>query len=254
MIVILSPAKTLDFEKKSNFSKYSIPTFLEESTYLITELRKKNKQELSDLMSISSKLSALNLKRYHNWNPDFNLSNSKQSILCFKGGVYVGLDVDSFSEEDVLYSQDYLKIISGLHGVLNPLDLIQPYRLEMGTKLSNKKGASLYNFWGEKITDYLNESLEKSNSSFLLNLASNEYFSSVIPKKIRANVIDVKFLDNKNGVYKVISFFAKKARGAMAGFVMKNKIQHLSDLKNFSELGYTFDASNSDMNSLVFIR
>ena len=254
MIVILSPAKTLDFEKTSNFSKHTIPTFLEESTYLISELKKKNEQELSDLMSISSKLSTLNSKRYHSWNSDFNSSNAKQSIFCFKGGVYVGLDVDSFSEEDVLYSQDYLKIISGLHGVLNPLDLIKPYRLEMGTKLSNKKGSSLYDFWGEKITNYLNESLEKSNSSFLLNLASNEYFSSIIPKNIKADVIDVKFLDNKNGVYKVISFFAKKARGAMAGFVMKNKIQDLDDLKNFSGLGYAFDKSNSDTNSLVFIR
>ena len=254
MIVILSPAKTLDFEKKSIFSKHSIPKFLKESTYLISELKKLNEEQLSDLMSISAKLSALNLKRYHSWNSDFDLSNAKQSIFCFKGGVYVGLDVESFSEEDVLYSQDYLKIISGLHGILNPLDLIQPYRLEMGTKLHNKKGVNLYDFWGEKIANYLNESLEKSNSRFLLNLASNEYYVSIMPKKIKRNVIDVKFLDNKNGAYKIISFFAKKARGAMAGFVMKNKIQDLDDLKNFSGLGYAFDKSNSDTNSLVFIR
>ena len=138
MITILSPAKTLDFETKSNFSQHSLPTFLQESTYLISELKKKNEEELSKLMSISSKLSILNLKRYHSWDSDFSLSNSKQAIFCFKGGVYVGLDIDSFSEEEVLYCQDYLKIISGLHGVLNPLDLILPYRLEMGIKLHNK--------------------------------------------------------------------------------------------------------------------
>ena len=165
MIVILSPAKTLDFETHYNFSQYTIPTFLEESTYLISELQKKNEAELSKLMGISSSLSTLNLKRYHNWTPDFSLSNSKQSIFFFLFGVYVGLNVDSFSEEDLVYSQGYLKIISGLHGVLNPLDLIQPYRLEMGTKLNNKKGKTLYKFWGEKITDYLNESLEKSNAN-----------------------------------------------------------------------------------------
>ena len=157
MIVILSPAKTLDFETNCNITQYTIPTFLEESNYLINELRRYDVEELSELMGISAKLSELNLKRYQNWNINFSSSNSKQSIFCFKGGVYVGLDIDSFSEKDLLYSQDYLKIISGLHGVLNPFDLIKPYRLEMGTKLNNKKGKNLYKFWGDKITDLLNQ-------------------------------------------------------------------------------------------------
>ena len=254
MIVILSPAKTLDFKINCNTTKYTTPKFLEESNYLINELRKNDVKELSELMGISSKLSELNLKRYQNWNIDFSLSNSKQSIFCFKGGVYIGLDVASFSEQDLLYAQDYLKIISGLHGVLNPFDLIKPYRLEMGTKLKNKKGKNLYKFWGEKITNYLNEHLEKSNSSILLNLASNEYFLSVVSEKIKANVVDVKFLDNKNGNYKTISFFAKKARGAMTSFIMKNKLQDVNSLKDFSGLDYSFDKSRSDEKLLVFIR
>lgn len=254
MIAILSPAKTLDFETKYSFTDYSCPEFLKESECLIEELRKMTIPELSSLMNISTSLSELNFNRYQSWNIDFSLSNARQSIFCFKGGVYVGLDVDSFSDDDLSYSQNCLRILSGLHGVLKPLDIIKAYRLEMGTSLTNKNGKNLYEFWGEKITNSLNESLQKSNSNYLLNLASNEYFSSVKSKKISVPIIDVKFLDQKNDNYKVISFFAKKARGSMASFVIKNKIKNIDELKNFSGLGYEFDISRSNSQSLVFIR
>lgn len=254
MIIILSPAKTLDFEKKYNCSDYTVPSFLNESEYLISELKNKSETALSKLMGISSKLSALNSSRYKSWSVDFNKSNSRQSIFCFKGGVYVGLDVDSFSKKNLLYSQNYLKIISGLHGVLNPFDLIQPYRLEMGTKLKTKQGSNLYEFWGSKITNYLNKNLESTNSKFLLNLASNEYSSSVNFKRINASILNIKFLDKKNEKYKLISFFAKKARGAMASFVIKNEIKNINQLKEFTGLGYSFDSSQSTNDLLTFIR
>ncbi len=254
MISLLSPAKTLDFKTNYNFSTSTIPDFLKESEELISELRKINCKDISQIMTLSQKLSELNFNRYQSWNTDFNSSNARQSILCFKGGVYKGLDVDSFSNDDLLYSQNFLRILSGLHGVLKPLDLIKPYRLEMGTKLKTKKGKNLYEFWDEKITNSLNQTLKESDSKFLLNLASNEYFSSINHNKIIRKIINIKFLDEKNGVYKIISFFAKKARGAMAGFVLKNKIKTINDLKNFNELGYVFDNSRSTDYSLTFIR
>ena len=254
MIALLSPAKTLDFNTDNQCSNYTIPEFMSDSEYLIEELKKYNSTDLSRLMTISSSLSNLNIKRYNDWDKNFNLYNSKQSILCFKGGVYVGLDADSFSDKDLAYSQNYLRILSGLHGILKPLDLISPYRLEMGTKLKTKKGKNLYEFWGDKLTQSLNHSLEETNSSFIINLASQEYFSSLISNQLNAVIIDVKFLDQKNGVHKIISFFAKKARGAMASFLIKNQIKSINDLKCFQGLGYSFDPSRSSENGLVFIR
>ena len=254
MLTILSPAKTLDFESDNHFPQYTHPEFIKDSAYLVNELKQMRSEDISRLMNISSSLSELNTKRYKSWNIDFNNSNARQSILCFKGGVYIGLDVESFSEVDLLHSQNTLRILSGLHGLLKPLDLIKPYRLEMGTSLKNKKGKNLYDFWGNKITDSLNSSLEKSNSNFLLNLASNEYFKSINYKKIKVPILNVKFLDKKKDTYKIISFFAKKARGAMAAFVIKNKIRNKNDLKDFSSLGYMFDASRSEKELLVFTR
>tara|TARA_B100000902_G_scaffold398913_1_gene467488 strand:- start:1630 stop:2394 length:765 start_codon:yes stop_codon:yes gene_type:complete len=254
MIVILSPAKTLDFDNQYDFEEYTISDFLDDSKLLINELKKISSKDLSKLMKLSSKLSDLNFERYINWNENFSLSNSCQAIFCFKGGVYIGLNVKEFSKNDLVYSQDYLRILSGLHGVLKPFDLIQPYRLEMGTRLTTHRGNNLYEFWGDKISYSLNESLKKNDSDYLLNLASNEYFSSVNINKIDAEIIDVKFLDKKGGEYKIISFFAKKARGSMASFVVKNKVKKIDDLKNFSNLGYEFDQSKSNDNTLVFIR
>ena len=254
MIAILSPAKTLDFENKSNTLPFSIPDFQEDSQLLINHLKKISIDELCNLMSLSDSLSRLNFERYQKWNIDFNLSNSKQAILCFKGGVYIGLDVDKFSNTDLDYSQKSIRILSGLHGVLKPFDLIQPYRLEMGTKLVNKRGKNLYQFWNDKITDSLNNCLKKYDATCLLNLASNEYFSAIDPQKLNKKIIDVKFLDQKNGVYKTISFFAKKARGSMASFLVKNQIKNIEELKDFSGMGYSFDSIQSSEKKLVFIR
>ncbi|MAQ31702.1 MAG: hypothetical protein CMD26_03095 [Flavobacteriales bacterium] len=253
MLAILSPAKTLDFSK-NKYLDHTIPEFMPESQELINELKMNSVEDLSTLMKLSTSLSTLNVERYNNWNNNFDLSNSKQSILCFKGGVYVGLDVESFSGEELLYSQDYLRILSGLHGILKPLDLIQPYRLEMGTKLKTKKGKNLYEFWGDKITSSLNNTLLSSNSSVLVNLASNEYFSSLNYDKINADILDIKFLDKKNGSYKIVSFFAKKARGSMASFILKNRVKDINYLKEFKGLGYSFDQSRSEKKSLVFTR
>jgi len=254
MIAILSPAKTLDFETTNSFKEFTIPGFIEDSKELISQLKKIRVNELSTLMGLSHSLSELNVKRYQNWSSDFNLSNSRQAIFCFKGGVYQGLDVNTFSDDDLFYSQKYLRIISGLHGILKPFDLIRPYRLEMGTKLINKRGKNLYEFWDEKITDYLNNILASNNANYLLNLASNEYFKSVKSKQICKKIIDVKFFDKKNDVYKIISFFAKKARGSMAAYVIKNKVKDLDQLKNFSGLGYSYDETQSNLQSLVFTR
>jgi len=254
MITILSPAKTLDFTTDHNCSHYSIPHFMSDSKYLVNELKEYDSESLSNLMSLSASLSNLNFQRYQDWKTNFDSSNARQSILCFKGGVYVGLNVESFLENDLLYAQNHLRILSGLHGILKPLDLIMPYRLEMGTKLKNKHGKNLYEFWGDKLTNFLNQSLEESGSKFLLNLASNEYFYSLSSKKILSNIIDVKFLDQKNGIYKTISFFAKKARGAMAAFVIKNQIKNVNNLKDFSDLGYVFSQDKSEENTLVFTR
>ena len=189
MIAILSPAKTLDFETKYQFSDFTIPSFIEDSKELIDQLKNYSVDELSNLMSLSSSLSDLNFKRYQNWTSNFNLDNARQAILCFKGGVYQGLDVGTFSSDDLLYSQKCLRILSGLHGVLKPLDLIQPYRLEMGTKLNNKRGKNLYEFWDEKITDSLNNCLTKNNAAYLLNLSSNEYFLSIQTKRINKRIL-----------------------------------------------------------------
>ena len=254
MIAILSPAKTLDFTTKYSLVKYTHPEFLKDTELLIHELKKMNSIELASLMNISSQLSELNFKRYLDWSFKVDLSNARQSILCFKGGVYKGLDVDSFSSEDLSYSQTSIRILSGLYGLLKPFDLIQPYRLEMGTKLPTLRGNNLYDFWDTKISTVLNKCLDKYDAKFILNLASNEYFSVIKTKKINRKIIDVKFLDKKNDDYKIISFFAKKARGAMAAFVVKNKIKLLNDLKDFTSLGYSFNKERSSDDTLVFLR
>ncbi len=254
MIAILSPAKTLDFDTPCIIKNYTRPNLIDDSQILINELKKLNSDNLSKLMKISSKLGSLNYERYKNWTKEFTLNNSKQSIFCFRGGVYKGLDVDSLSDKDLMYSQDSIRILSGLHGILRPFDLIMPYRLEMGTKLKNSRGKNLYDFWGDSVTNLLNKSLEENNSDFLLNLASNEYFSVLNPKKIKTTLINVKFLDKKKNDYKIISFFAKKARGTMAAFLIKNKVKDIDKLKDFSGMGYSYEPKRSSSDTLTFIR
>jgi len=254
MITILSPAKTLDFSSEINCPNFSHPTFIDEANYLVSNLKNKTIPDLVNLMSISSSIAEVNYNRYNNWSIDVNELNARQSIFCFKGGVYLGLDVNHFSVQDLNYAQNYLRIISGLYGVLRPLDLIQPYRLEMGTRLNTERGNNLYQFWGDKITLELNKLLLNNQSQYLLNLSSNEYFKSILIKKFDGSIINVKFLDKKNGSYKVISFFAKKARGSMAAFIMQNRIKEINELKEFNGLGYSFSAEMSDQNNLTFVR
>ncbi|MDF1819622.1 MAG: peroxide stress protein YaaA [Immundisolibacteraceae bacterium] len=252
MIIVLSPAKSLDFETPAEHLPTSQPDFVDQSTALIAQLRKLGSGEIAGLMSISEKLADLNYQRYQSWEPRFTVDNSKQALLAFTGDVYQGLDATSFTEEDLQFSQQHLRILSGLYGLLKPLDLIQPYRLEMGTRFENSEGRNLYEFWGNQLTDELNRLLK--TEKVLVNLASNEYFKAVKASQVVGEIITPQFKDLKNGKYKIISFFAKRARGAMARFVIENRLQHPEQLKQFDRQGYRFDAEQSQGNDWVFSR
>ncbi len=254
MLMVISPAKTLDYTSPLATEDFTQPRFLDQSSQLIEILRQLSPNELADLMKLSDKLAGLNVARFTEWQPDFNLDNARQAILAFKGDVYTGLDAESLSAEDFQYAQQHLRILSGLYGVLRPLDLMQPYRLEMGTKLDNAAGRNLYEFWGEQITESLNQCLVEHNTDVLLNLASNEYFKAVKPKQLKATLINVDFKDLKNGQYKIISFYAKKARGMMARYVIEHKIDSVAALRNFNTQGYYYSAEQSKPEHLVFLR
>jgi len=254
MISIVSPAKSLNFDDSCSVKMYSQCSFLKDSQLLVNDLKKYSPKQISDLMKVSDKIGLLNADRYKNWSLPFNEGNSKQAVFAFQGDVYQGLEIDSFSEDDLIYAQDYFRILSGLYGLLKPLDLIQPYRLEMGTSFKNKRGKNLYDFWNTRITELLNKELELSKSQYLLNLASNEYYKVIQPNGLNATVITPIFKDFKNGQYKIISFFAKRARGMMASFHLKNKINNPEDLKSFNMAGYTFNDDMSIDNQLVFTR
>ena len=254
MISVVSPAKSLNFDDSSSVKIFSQCSFLKKSQLLVNDLKKYSPKQISDLMKISDKLAVLNADRYNNWSLPFNERNAKQAAFAFKGDVYIGLEIDSFSKDDLNYAQDHFRILSGLYGLLKPLDLIQAYRLEMGTSFQNKRGKNLYEFWNSSITKHLNKELELSKSQYLLNLASNEYYKVIHPKTLNATVITPVFKDWKNGRYKIISFFAKKARGMMAAYQLKNKIKNPEDLKGFDTAGYTFNDDMSQGNQLVFTR
>jgi len=254
MLILISPAKSLDFETENSNKTFSESSFLKESQSLIKQVRKFSTDEIADFMSISPKLAQLNYERFVNWHLPFDLDNAKQAILAFKGDVYTGLDAGSLSETELQTAQKDLRILSGLYGVLRPLDLIQAYRLEMGKKLKTTKGNNLYEFWGDKITTEINKTLKENNDKHLINLASNEYFKSVNKKKIKAEIITPVFKDFKNGQYKVISFFAKKARGLMTRFIIQNNITDPEYLKAFNSDGYTFNPHLSTDTELVFTR
>lgn len=253
MIAVLSPAKTLDFETEISLEKSKARLF-DRSKVLLETLKDKNGQDLQDMMSISDQLAELNVKRFQKFSTRHTPKNSKQSLFAFRGDVYVGLDADDFTEEDTAFAQDHLRILSGLYGLLRPLDGIQPYRLEMGTQLPVNGHKNLYEFWGDTISKTLNKDLRKQGDKILVNLASVEYFKSVDRKALKAQVIDVDFKDFKNGEYKIISFFAKKARGLMARYMIKNKISQVEDLKAFDYEGYYFDPQNSTETFLAFKR
>ena len=254
MLITISPAKTLDFEAAPITKKYSQPTMLKQSEVLIDVLTTISPADIEKLMKISPKLAELNAERYHNWSRPFKPSNAKQALLAFKGDVYTGLQAETFDENDFEYAQEHLRILSGLYGVLRPLDLMQAYRLEMGTKLDNPEGKNLYEFWGQSITKNINKQLKAIDSNILLNLASNEYFKSVKAKEVTADIVTPVFKDWKNGQYKLISFFAKKARGVMSAWVIQNKIESLDDLITFKGDGYRYSAKDSDALNPVFLR
>ena len=251
--IIISPAKKLDYETVNNKLKSSQPTLLNDSRSLIANLKKLSPQEVSSLMGLSDKLGALNFERFQEWKTPFTTSNSKHAVMAFKGDVYQGLDAASLSEDDLSWAQENLRILSGLYGILKPLDLMQAYRLEMGTKLKTEIGKDLYEFWGSAITDELNKNFPSANGT-LLNLASNEYFKSIDQSKIKGRIITPAFMDLKNDKYKIISFFAKKARGLMTRFVIKNRITNADQIKEFSEAGYKFNKAMSAEDKPVFCR
>ncbi|MEH6823194.1 MAG: peroxide stress protein YaaA [Motiliproteus sp.] len=254
MLILISPAKTLDFDTAPTTPRFSQPGLLPQSEQLIALLRDMAPQQIGELMKLSDKLSSLNAARYETWSQPFNIDNAKQALLAFKGDVYTGLDAPTLSEDDLSFAQQHLRILSGLYGLLNPLDLIQPYRLEMGTRLANARGSNLYQFWGDTITDAVNQALAAQDDDVLINLASNEYYKSVQPKRLNARVITPVFKDFKNGQYKVISFFAKKARGLMSRYIIQNRLTRIDALKAFDLQGYAFSASESSANELVFKR
>ncbi len=253
MLMIISPAKTLDYESPLATETHTQPDFLDDACELIDQLKTLEPHQVSNLMCISDKLGQLNAERFRTWHTPFTPENARQSVLAFKGDVYTGLDAESFSEDDFSFAQKHLRILSGLYGLLKPLDLMQPYRLEMGTKFENKRGKDLYAFWDRKITDALNQLLA-DDDKVLINLASNEYFKSVQKKHLDARLITPQFKDWKNGQYKMISFYAKKARGLMCRYAIQNRITNAEDLKGFNLDGYYFSEDQSDNNNWVFLR
>lgn len=253
MLMVISPAKTLDFESPLATRTYTQPAFLDEACRLVDQLKTLEPHQLSNLMSISEKLGQLNAERFRRWQAPFTPENARQAILAFKGDVYTGLNAESFAEEDFSFAQKHLRILSGLYGVLRPLDLMQPYRLEMGTRFENDRGKDLYAFWGGQITDALNEELT-ADEGVLVNLASNEYFKSVQKKKLNARLVTPQFKDWKNGQYKMISFYAKKARGLMCRYAIENRITQADDLKGFDLEGYRFSIEDSTHDNWTFLR
>jgi len=254
MLTIVSPAKTLDYETPVKTRVFSQPDYLDASEALISRLRQLSPLDISELMKVSAKIADLNFDRYEVWNKEFNEVNARQSVLAFKGDVYTGLDAGSFNSKDFSFAQKHLRILSGLYGLLRPLDLMQPYRLEMSTKLMTDCGKNLYEFWGSTITKGLNAQLKKTQSDYLINLASNEYFKAVKPKELNAQIITPVFKDYKDGKYKTIGIYAKKARGMLGRYIIKHRLTRPEGIKTFNEEGYAFDKNLSRDNFWVFSR
>lgn len=254
MLVVVSPAKNLDYESRLPVADHSQPQLIDTAAQLAQECKALSPADLSSLMKISDKLAILNANRFAEFSVPFSPNNARQAIYAFNGDVYTGLDAYSLSKEEVDYAQSHLRILSGLYGVLRPLDLMQAYRLEMGTQLANSKGKNLYAFWGSKITDVLNQAMSEQGDNVLVNLASNEYFKSVKKVQLEGMIVTPTFKDYKNGQYKVISFFAKKARGLMARYIIQNQISDVEGLKAFDTAGYYFSSEQSTDTDLVFLR
>ncbi|MCR4467545.1 peroxide stress protein YaaA [Burkholderia sp. SCN-KJ] len=256
MIIVLSPAKSLDYDTPAHVPSYTKPAFVDDASELIHGLRKLSPQDISTLMDISDPLARLNFQRYADWSPTFTTANAKQAVLAFNGDVYEGFDAKSLSAADLDYAQQHVRVLSGLYGLLRPLDLLQPYRLEMGTRFANARGKDLYAFWGDRITRALNEQLETRSGAarVLVNCASTEYFKSVKPKLLAAPIVTPVFEDWKGGRYKIISFHAKRARGLMARYIVENRIAEPAALKDFAVEDYAFDAAASNDSTYVYRR
>lgn len=254
MLALISPAKTFDFDTPAPTREASQPEFLAQAQELIDVLRPLAPHDISKLMGISDKLGVLNYDRFAGWQPPFDLDNAKQALFAFKGDVYVGLAAETLQEGDWKFAQDHLRILSGLYGLLAPLDLIQPYRLEMGTRLANPRGKDLYEFWGSRITEAINAQLKRLTDPVVVNLASNEYFKSVQKKDLEAPLITPVFKDWKTDRYKIISFYAKKARGMMSAYILKNRLTDAEGLKGFDEEGYRYNSELSTATEWVFTR
>ena len=254
MLIVISPAKTLDYSTPPITKKFTIPDYLDDSQELINRARNYSTLDISEIMAVSTKIAELNFERFKDWHTPFTPENAKQAVLAFKGDVYTGLDAETLKAADFTYAQKHLRILSGLYGLLRPLDLMQPYRLEMGRKIETDRGKNLYEFWGNTITDGLNKQLKKSGSSYLINLASNEYFKSVKPKLLNAEIITPAFKDFKNGEYKMMGVYAKKARGMLSRYIIENKLTNIDDIKQFDLDGYVFNKKLTDGNTWVFTR
>jgi len=254
MLVVLSPAKTLDYKSPVPEAVFSQPALLDDAQLLITRCQNLSMQDIASLMKVSDKIAALNVARFTQWRVPFSSDNAKQAIFAFQGDVYTGLQAQTLTPDTLNYAQAHLRILSGLYGLLRPLDLMQAYRLEMGTRLDNDRGSNLYQFWGSIITHALNQALQAQGDHLLINLASNEYFKSVKKKELNGVIVTPVFKDQKNGQYKVISFYAKKARGLMARYIVEQQLTSVEQLKEFAAEGYYFAESASTQTELVFYR
>lgn len=254
MLVVISPAKTLDYETAMPNHVSTDFVFETEAQQLIDNLKDKSVEDIKSLMKLSDKLAQLNHDRYNDWKLPISENKSRASVFAFKGDVYQGLDAYSLDEGDLSFAQDHLRILSGLYGVLKPLDKMLPYRLEMGTKLDNTQGKDLYSFWGEKIASKLNDDMPDDEDSYLVNLASNEYFKAVKKNVLDFEIITPQFLDEKNGKLKIISFYAKKARGLMSKWIIKNRVTSKDELKKFDLEGYYYSEAQSTEKEPVFLR
>ena len=254
MITVISPAKTLDFETPAGTRKASQPELLQRSVELVEDAQQMSPDDIRSLMGVSENIAQLNHRRFMNWSAPFSLDNAKQAIFAFKGDVYTGLNAQTLTTKQLNYAQKHLRILSGLYGLLRPLDLMQAYRLEMGLKFANRGGANLYQFWGDQINDGLNAQLKKLKQDVLVNLASNEYFKAVRAKNLDAEIITPVFKDLKSGKYKVISFYAKRARGEMARYIIENEIEEVAGLRKFKGSGYKYNKAESTARELVFTR
>ena len=259
MLLLISPAKKLDFESIAPTDTYTMPDFLSEAQELISILRGYSVADIAKLMKLGDKLAQLNYDRYQHWHTPFHPQNAKQAVATFKGDVYTGMNINSFDAAQLAFTQEHLRILSGLYGLLRPLDLMQPYRLEMGTRLATSKGKNLYAFWGNTITDAINQHLARIKASYVINLASNEYFSVVQPNRLHKPVITPVFKElrqDKNGQpqYRIISLLAKRARGMMSAYILKNQLQNIEDIKNFNQAGYQYQDSLSSQSQWIFTR